>query len=159
MAFPPSFAHLMAVGNTAFLNALGARAQIRSLTTLGFRNDMSNIVSAGFTNALSALANTVLGSGIPSVAPISIAFGNVGAPGAPIVPLPDGFPILPAFVPYTGFESPALFNVLLGQYNTQLINRAQSSSNLELTTDPFTTVQQTLGTGTVLGPGAAVFAP
>lgn len=159
MAFPPSFAHLMAANNTAFLNAIGARAQLHSLEDLDVRADFHNIVDAGFTNALSALANTVLGSGIPSVAPVSIAYGAAGTPGVPGVPLPDGFPILPAFVPYAGFESPALFNVLLGAYNVQLLDRAQAGGDDEALMDRFASVQRANATGSVLGPGAAVFAP
>lgn len=162
MLYPPTFSNLMAANNTAYLNAIGARAQLRSLESLDFRNDFDNIVDAGYTNALSALANTVLGSGIPSVAPVSIAFGVAGAPPGPPfpgAPLPDGYPFVPALVPYSGFESPALFNVLLGAYNVQLLDRAAATDTNEVITDRFGEIQRAYANGTLLVGGAAVFAP
>lgn len=158
---PPSFAFLMANSNTGYLNALAARAQLRQLQALGFGAGMASIVRAGFQNALSALANTVLGSGIPSVAPVSVAFGTAGAPapGLPLPSLPDGFPILPAFVPYAGFESPALFNTLLGQYNLRLIERANAEANLETLSGRFQEAQNVIAGSQLLGPMVAVFAP
>ncbi len=175
MDLVPSFAYLQGGANTGFLNSLAALSNLRHTAILSTSTNFNAIASAGFNNALSALANTVLGAGVPSTSPVVVtpeltpfvpyAFpppaAAVPAAGLPVPVYPSEFVAAPTagIEPYIGFESPALINSLLGAYNLALVARLGELSRTNATFSDQNSIQLLNSANALTGPATFTYAP